>query len=175
MATLYDHPEIVRAVGDEVPDVLRQKCDDVDPKAKSTRRLCKKLLSLLTSDPTAAGLAAPQIGVTEAVVAVRLSTGIRAMVNPRITHASTQMAQAEESCLSLDPGLRCLCIRALALDLQFFNQKGQLKAMRASGYDARIIQHELDHLDGRLITDRAEETLNAALAVNASFEDPVAR
>jgi peptide deformylase len=97
------------------------------------------------------GIAAPQIGVGKQVFVAHLSTGPIVAVNPVIaTTGSTQVAP--EGCLSV-PGAECHVARFAVVELKAFDELMRPYEMTLSGWDARIIQHEFDHLRGVLITD----------------------
>lgn len=109
------------------------------------------------------GLAAPQIGEPWRVVAIDLSASGRAplvLVNPVIVHRQGQ-AEIEEGCLSV-PGRRIRVPRSASIRVR--HDGGQ---MNASGLLAICIQHELDHLDGRLIIDQEHAGMSAPLALPA--------
>ena len=118
------------------------------------------------------GLAAPQLGVelrvlviedtaermshlTEAEKAERARTDVPllALVNPVLEHASEEQDTFFEGCLSV-PGYSALVPRAHEVTVSGFSPKGEPVRLEASGWPARILQHELDHLDGRLYVDR---------------------
>jgi len=107
------------------------------------------------------GLAAPQIGVSRRVIILEFRGGERApdspaipptvLINPIITHREGTCADWE-GCLSL-PGLRGLVSRATEIEYVARGPNGEQLGGKAEGFHARIIQHEIDHLDGILYTD----------------------
>lgn len=101
------------------------------------------------------GLAANQVGVLRRVVLVRHENAAYALINPRF-NASEETYVEEENCLSL-PGVPVLVERHFAVEVQALDPKGEEIALSLEGYAARVVQHELDHLDGVLIVDRAPE------------------
>jgi len=100
------------------------------------------------------GLAAPQLGLAKRliVIAPRESEEVVALANPLITDRSVESEVGAESCLSL-PGISIEVPRALAIKLSATDLEGAPLDLEATGQAARILQHEIDHLDGRLIID----------------------
>jgi peptide deformylase len=112
----------------------------------------------LMRDAIGVGLAATQLGVLRRMLVFQVGTEAEptVMVNPEIEWRSEDAATAEEGCLSI-PGVvvdvdRPLFVRARAVDVE-----GQPFTVEASGLEARVIQHEVDHLDGVLMLDRTEK------------------
>lgn len=99
------------------------------------------------------GLAAPQVGILEQIIIVQGSKRALAFVNPRIVKKSRQTSQKEEGCLSL-PGLFVDVKRAREIDMVATAPDGKEVKIHAAGLTARIFQHELDHLKGKLIINR---------------------
>jgi peptide deformylase len=111
----------------------------------------------LMRDAIGVGLAATQLGVLRRMLVFQVGTaGATVLVNPEIEWRSEDSATAEEGCLSI-PGVvvdveRPLFVRARAVDV-----RGEPLTVEASGLEARVIQHEVDHLDGVLMIDRTEK------------------
>jgi peptide deformylase len=114
------------------------------------------------------GLAAPQIHVPRrlAVLEVRASderaeaaVPLTVLVNPMVTPLGEARATGWEGCLSI-PGLRGLVPRAESVRLEALDRDGRPYVVEASGFFARVIQHECDHLDGRVYLDRMEDLLS---------------
>ena len=101
-----------------------------------------------------AGLAAQQVVRTDRVCLALLGVKIQALINPEITSRSSSTAVAEEGCLSL-PGVWLPITRSTEITLQFVTMDGKPRELLLKDFDARVIQHEVDHLDGVLITDHA--------------------
>lgn len=104
---------------------------------------------------TGVGLAAPQVGVLSRLVLVDPSAGddgnaLVAMVNPRLVWASPDVVLAEEGCLSL-PGVFVKVSRSQACDVEYVDVGGVQRSLRCVGMQARIVQHEVEHLDGVLM------------------------
>lgn len=103
------------------------------------------------------GLAAPQVGVPLRVCVIDLSVGKRggellALVNPEFV-SREGMQLEEEGCLSL-PGFTATVPRAAEVTVRAADRHGDTRLIEASGLLARALQHEIDHLDGRLFVDR---------------------
>lgn len=112
----------------------------------------------LMHDAIGVGLAATQLGTLRRMLVFQVGSEAEptVMVNPEIEWRSGDLATAEEGCLSL-PGVvvdveRPLHVRARAVDV-----RGEPLTVEASGLEARVIQHEVDHLDGVLMLDRTEK------------------
>ncbi|RMD59031.1 peptide deformylase [Candidatus Parcubacteria bacterium] len=99
------------------------------------------------------GLAAPQVGENLRLIVVNTKEGILCLINPLITKKSWRKETAEEGCLSL-PGIFCQVKRSRNITCRFQDERGKTHSINAKGLLARVIQHEIDHLDGILITDK---------------------
>lgn len=112
------------------------------------------------------GLAATQVGVLKRVIVYDLGDeepALTALCNPVITHASEETEVDDEGCLSF-PGISVPVERSLAVTCEAVSIRGEPVRIVAEGLHARLLQHELDHLDGVLIIDRATpEDRKAAL------------
>lgn len=112
-------------------------------------------------DANGIGLAAPQVGINDRVVVCYFNNGtdhelIVDMINPEILDHSDEMVAEEEGCLSL-PGKFDKVARYDALTVKFQDVKGNDHVLKLTGLNARIVQHEVDHLDGKLYIDRVKE------------------
>lgn len=106
------------------------------------------------------GLAANQVGQTLSVIIIevaseKLKIPLTVVVNPKLISASREKTTQTEGCLSL-PGLEVELPRSKAVKIKGYNLKGKQIKIAAKGLFARIIQHEMDHLNGFLITDRGK-------------------
>ncbi len=101
------------------------------------------------------GLAATQVGILSRLFVVEYNQHTLKIINPEIIKTSGEVA-GEEACLSL-PGVARIVKRAKNLTLKYQDINGTPIETAYRGFIARIIQHELDHLDGILITDRSSE------------------
>jgi peptide deformylase len=116
------------------------------------------------------GLAAPQVGVLHRLLIYRVPPALEpaALVNPEIEWTSRDKEIAEEGCLSL-PGVLVDVERPIYLRVRAVDEAGKRVLIEASGLEARVIQHEIDHLDGVLILDRTSREQRKA-AVRALRE-----
>lgn len=103
------------------------------------------------------GLAGPQVGLTKRLFVVQLEDGKPlTFINPELIATSPELSDYEEGCLSI-PGVYAELSRPAAVNVQAFNERGRPFRLEAEGLLARVIQHELDHLNGVLFTDRLSE------------------
>lgn len=145
--------------GDKNP-ILRKKSVEVkksEINGKKLMKLIKDMKGMLK--PADLGLAAPQVGAGVRVALARLNPAsengiLITMTNPEITHFSEEKLIAEEGCLSL-PNVWANVPRAKKITVKFFDSRGREEILHLEGLNARIIQHEVDHLDGILIVDKA--------------------
>jgi peptide deformylase len=109
----------------------------------------------LMHDAYGIGLAATQLGVMHRVLVYRteMEGAVAALVNPVLEWASKDKESAEEGCLSL-PGVAVEVERPVHVRVRAQDERGEPLLVEASGLEARVIQHEMDHLDGVLILDK---------------------
>ncbi|MEW6048444.1 MAG: peptide deformylase [Bacillota bacterium] len=137
----------------KVPDpVLRQKARPVQRVTRRHRRLIEDMKETMYDAP-GVGLAANQVGVLERVIVVDPGDRFMALINPEILEAEGKSVDVE-GCLSI-PGITGYVERAQTVRVRALDERGHPVEFQAEGYLARIIQHEVDHLDGVLFTDRA--------------------
>jgi peptide deformylase len=137
------------------PDpALRMRAQDVEEFDDDLRRLVERMTSLM-EDANGVGLAANQAGVLRRVFVFRAGEedGVVAAVNPRIVEPSEELAGDDEGCLSLQRVLVPV-ERHVSLTLEAEDAEGAPLRLELAGLAARVVQHELDHLDGVLILDR---------------------
>ena len=146
-----------------VPDeVLRRKAHRVTSFDKDLQKVIDDMVETMREAP-GVGLAAPQIGVSSRLIVVEYEENdqiedspkkLYVVANPEIIKASTETEMGIEGCLSI-PGLVGEVERSLEVVVRGQNRRGQQVKIKAKGWLARIFQHEIDHLDGVLYTDRA--------------------
>jgi len=102
------------------------------------------------------GLAAPQIGISKRVFVMSIDGHDRCCFNPEIISSSDVFAEFEEGCLSF-PGDSCILKRPHEVQVKYQNHYGDWIQADLMGLEARCFQHELDHLDGITMHDRAKE------------------
>ena len=135
---------------------LNVKCEHVDQVTDNLRRLMDDMMETMYDAP-GIGLAAPQVGVTKRIIVVDISKSERdkaayKMINPQITWYSNQLADFEEGCLSL-PEQYAQVERPDEIHLSYLDSNGAAQKLKTSGILATCIQHEIDHLDGKLFVD----------------------
>lgn|SRR5512138_1612001 len=142
----------MRFLGDPV---LRAKADPVESVTEEIRTLIRDMFDTMYAED-GVGLAAPQVGVSQRVIVVDPrddEVQPFALVNPEIREASAETELGEEGCLSL-PGLKEMVDRPARVSVSGLNDEGEPVTIRAEGLLARILQHEIDHIDGILFIDR---------------------
>ena len=143
--------KLVRKYGDPV---LRSRALEID-RFDGTLREEIRRMGRLMDDSLGIGLAATQVGVMHRVLVYRVENEgeIAALVNPVLEWASDDTEPMEEGCLSL-PGVLVDVERPVHVRVRAQDERGEALLVEASGLEARVIQHEMDHLDGVLILDR---------------------
>jgi peptide deformylase len=164
------HLEIVT-----LPDpVLRRKARTITSFDQDLQTLVDDMIETMREAP-GVGLAAPQVGISERLIVVEYPEDdeqedspkkIHVMINPEIKEISEETEMGIEGCLSI-PNLQGEVERALAVTIKGQTRHGQPVRIKASGWLARIFQHEIDHLNGVVFTDRASKVWRPAP------EDPV--
>ncbi|WP_418058949.1 peptide deformylase [Pimelobacter simplex] len=141
----------IRLFGDPI---LRKPALEVVHFDAELRQLVTDLTDTMLEAP-GAGLAAPQIGVGLRVFTWNVEGEVGHLVNPQLS-LSDETQDGPEGCLSL-PELTYDCLRALSVIATGFDMHGEPVTIDGSGYLARAIQHETDHLDGILFIDRLDD------------------
>lgn len=141
----------VRKFGDPV---LRTRARTVDRFDGALRSEVERMGELM-GDALGVGLAATQLGVLHRVLVYRVQqqAPVAALVNPEVEWVGRETETMEEGCLSL-PGVLVDVERPIHVRVRAHDDRGELILVEASGLEARVIQHEIDHLDGVLILDR---------------------
>ncbi len=147
----------IHVIGDPV---LREHARDVTEFDRSLRKLARHMIRVMHEAP-GVGLAAPQVGVLQRLLVYDIDDDPRALVNPVLSEVSDEIEEADEGCLSV-PGVTMPVERAVRLRVQGFDASGEPVDFHAEGLEARVIQHETDHLDGVLIVDRTSRSARAA-------------
>jgi len=142
--------------------VLRERAREVDEFDRALRKLAKRMVRVMRDAP-GIGLAAPQVGVLQRLLVYEVDEGEpQALVNPEIVAVSEETEVGEEGCLSVPQG-RVPVERALRITVRARDVYGEPVEFEAEDLEARVIQHEYDHLDGVLIVDRTTREARAAL------------
>jgi peptide deformylase len=141
----------VRKLGDPVLRTKALKVERFDDRLRDEVRR----MAILMEDALGIGLAAPQVGISHRVLVYRVEpeSPVVALVNPQVEWSSRDEEISEEGCLSL-PFIHVDVERPVAVRVKAKDEHGDDVIVEASGLEARVIQHEMDHLDGVLILDR---------------------
>ena len=128
--------------------------------SEKVQQLIDDMIDTMT-DADGIGLAAVQIGVRFQVIVVDMKgRGPQAFINPKITGRSFLRVQAEEGCLSI-PGVIGVVKRFRKVTVKARDRQGKRVKLKIGGLDAIVFQHEIDHLNGILFTDRANHFTSA--------------
>jgi peptide deformylase len=152
----------------QYPDpALRIRANEVEDVDDAVSELVERMTRLM-QQARGVGLAAPQVGVLRRVVVYQTSEEgpVTVLVNPRLTRSSEEEETADEGCLSLGAASVVVPVsRPTTVIVEATTPGGEKVTVEAEGLEARVIQHELDHLDGVLILDRTgPDERRAALA-----------
>jgi len=141
----------------QYPDVaLRMKAREVTEFDDDLAQLAERMKHLM-ADAQGVGLAANQIGLLQRIfVFEHGEEGTQSVVNPRIVDPSAETEVDSEGCLSLE-GIRVPVERHVRLALEGLDPSGAELKLELEGMNARVVQHEVDHLDGVLIIDRTDD------------------
>jgi len=134
--------------------ILRQKSQPVEHLTKEVRDLIMQMKRIM-NDNNGVGLAASQINVSLRVIICEVDNKFYAFINPEIIKFSKETSSLEEGCLSL-PNIYGEVKRPEKIILRAINSDGTKIKLKAFGLLARVIQHEIDHLDGILFIDKAK-------------------
>lgn len=131
----------------------------LETRAQEVPRITKKITKLVEDmietmyEANGAGLAAPQVGVNKRIIVVDLGEGPVCLINPVVQSAQGEEIDVE-GCLSI-PERWVYVKRAAEIEVTGLNEKAKPVRVKAEGFLARALQHEIDHLDGILILDRS--------------------
>ena len=141
----------IRSFGDPV---LRTRARPIERFDDALREEIARMGALM-DDAIGVGLAATQVGVVHRLLVYRVQqqAPLAALINPEVEWSGRDTESMEEGCLSL-PGVLVDVDRPVHVRVRAFNEFGEPILIEASGLEARVIQHEIDHLDGVLILDR---------------------
>jgi peptide deformylase len=142
---------LIRKLGDPV---LKSSATPVDRFDESLRRQVGRMAGIM-GDAYGVGLAAPQLGISQRLLVYRVGPDapVVALANPELEWTSTDNEILDEGCLSI-PGITVDVERPVHVRVRALDEDGDIRMVEASGLEARVIQHEMDHLDGVLILDR---------------------
>lgn len=134
--------------------VLRQKCEEVKAFNAELHNLLTDMKETVRAE-SGAGLAAPQIGLALRVVVIDVDEGYFEMINPVIVSQKGEQV-GPEGCLSVK-GVQGTVRRPLKVKAEYRDRNGKKHKITAEGFFARAVCHEIDHLDGVLYIDKADE------------------
>ena len=163
----------VRRFGDPA---LKSRARPVERFDDELRAEVERMASIM-HDAMGIGLAATQLGVLHRVLVYRVQPDapVNALVNPELEWSGEESEPLEEGCLSL-PGVLVDVERPIHVRVRARDEHGDELTVEASGLEARVIQHEIDHLDGKLILDRTSrdqrrEAMRMLREAEAALED----
>ena len=142
----------IRIIGD---DVLRTKAEEVTDFDESLKTLAGDMIETMHEND-GIGLAAPQVGITKRILVTDVSPveaghDSQIFINPVILETEGE-AELEEGCLSI-PGVRENVVRPEEILLKYMTVEGEDRTEKFTGWMSRVLQHEIDHLDGVLFID----------------------
>lgn len=138
---------------------LKEKSAKVD-NISAVQKLCSDMIDTMVQEK-GIGLSAPQAGKNVRVIAIHKDADKSLedhviMINPKIFSESKEKEEAEEGCLSF-PGVFLSVERSKKIKVRYTDVAGQEQKLKATSLFARVIQHEVDHLDGILFIDKIDE------------------
>ena len=142
----------IRKWGDPV---LKSRATPVDRFDETLQQQVQRMAGIM-KDAIGVGLAAPQLGISQRLLVYRIGSEapLITLVNPELEWKSDDAEVFEEGCLSI-PGVAIDVERPVHVRVRARDERGEDRLVEASGLEARVIQHEMDHLDGVLMLDRA--------------------
>jgi peptide deformylase len=156
---LDNPPQQLHYMGDRV---LRQPAKRIAKIDEEVRQLAREMLQTMYSSQ-GIGLAAPQVGVGKQLIVIDIAPDDPAsqpviLINPVIKWSSRQVCDMEEGCLSI-PNVYLPVTRPEEIEVSYKDETGRPRTLKTRGLLARVIQHEMDHLNGVLFVDRVENQL----------------
>lgn len=141
----------IRKDGDKI---LTQKAKRVTRVDDAIRNICCSMIQTMHS-ANGVGLSGNQVGILKRIIVFLDGQEERVMINPEITNASIEMCTFMEGCLSF-PEMYLDIRRPKIITLKYRNMKGKPHIEQFTDFTARVIQHEIDHLDGIVFTERSQ-------------------
>jgi peptide deformylase len=148
--------------------ILRKRASSVGDVSDGAIQSLMADMQATMEDASGVGIAAPQVYESPRIIIISSRPNIRyphaprmgpvVMVNPEIEWASDEMEKSWEGCLSI-PSIRGLVPRNRRIQVQYLTKEGKLEKREFADFVARVFQHELDHLNGIVFTDRLETPL----------------
>lgn len=156
-------------------EVLRRKAQDVKRIDNEILDLIEDMVEAMRGSPIpGVGLAAPQVGVSKRIVIVDAQDGqgLQVVINPKILKLEGEKELGWEGCLSV-PGIYGEVSRYPFILLKGLNKRGKGIKIEATGFRARVFQHEIDHLDGILFIDKAIRFLEEKDPLEESLQEKI--
>ncbi|MDR2395291.1 MAG: peptide deformylase [Endomicrobium sp.] len=140
--------------------ILKQSSFHVQEITKETKDLIENLKATLHAHPRCVGIAAVQVGILQRIIIVDVAqslkehrnNGLLVMINPDIKYCSGEIS-SREGCLSV-PNFVGNVVRKKKIEVEYLNINGDKQELKTSGFEAIVIQHEIDHLNGKVFLDR---------------------
>lgn len=147
----------IRQLGDEI---LTKKCREIKMLTPRIRLLIEDMLETMY-EANGVGLAAPQVGVLKRVVVIDIGEGPIVLINPRLLESSGEQT-GEEACLSV-PGKYGIVTRPMHVKIEAWDEDMKHVMLEGDELLARAICHELEHLEGHMYVEKAEDGLHEAV------------
>lgn len=157
MAILRLEMTVLMIVTGKDSPILRTKTKEVKKITKEIKTLVEAMKET-TVEANGAGIAAPQVNRTERICIAQIAKKLTPLINPDILWRSSEKETMEEGCLSL-PNIWIQVERPLEIVVKYTSLTGRERELKLSGFDARVVQHEVDHLEGVLIVDHEKQKL----------------
>ncbi|MGB7444119.1 MAG: peptide deformylase [Coleofasciculaceae cyanobacterium] len=156
---LENPPLEIHHLGDRV---LRQPAKRISKVDQTVREFAQQMLQTMYS-ADGIGLAAPQVGVNKQIIVIDCEpdepeTPALVLINPAIKKFGSQMCEGQEGCLSI-PGVYLDVQRPDHIEVTYKDENGRPRTLKTKGLLSRVIQHEMDHLNGVMFVDRVENGL----------------
>ncbi|MBA2581195.1 MAG: peptide deformylase [Thermoleophilaceae bacterium] len=165
---------LIRRYGDPV---LKSRATPIDRFDEALRQQIARMGQIM-DEANGVGLAAPQLGLSQRLLVYRVGpeAPLTVLVNPELEWSSDDEEPLDEGCLSI-PGVTVPVERPVYVRVRALDESGERRLVEASGLEARVIQHEIDHLDGVLILDRTakDERKQAMRALREAERDHAER
>lgn len=152
-------PLDIHYLGDRV---LRQPAKRISKVDEGIRQTIREMLQTMYS-ADGIGLAAPQVGINKQLIVIDIAIDQPdkpplVLINPKITKFGGDSCRGEEGCLSI-PGVYLEVTRPDEIEVSYKNEQGKPSKLKAIGLLSRVIQHEMDHLNGVMFVDRVENNI----------------
>lgn len=160
--------KVIETTNENELKILTAVASDIDPKDKLLPLLAERMyLSMRDPANPGIGIAAPQVGISRNVFWVQRfdkeGEPFEFYINPKITWRSALLRKGMEGCLSI-PDIRGEVLRNYTIKINYFDQKGSFHEEIVEGFTAVVFQHEYDHLNGILFTDRMKQQENTEVS-----------